>query len=89
VVLFHPTRSGAAFVSQDGRIFESMDGGQHWSPMDDEGDSSTWPTALLVLPEAPERLFALFPRRGVASKRIEFAEIRAKFVQSNLQVAAQ
>jgi photosystem II stability/assembly factor-like uncharacterized protein len=76
VVLFHPTRPGEAFASQDGRIFQSMDGGQHWSPMDDEGDGSVWPTALLVVPEAPGRLFALFPRRGVASKVIEIAQTK-------------
>jgi photosystem II stability/assembly factor-like uncharacterized protein len=75
VVLFHPTRPGFAFASQDGRIFQSIDGGQHWSPIDDSGDgSSAWPSALLVLPEAPGRLFALFPRRGVASKMIEIAQ---------------
>jgi photosystem II stability/assembly factor-like uncharacterized protein len=74
VVLFHPTRPGAAFVSQDGRIFQSTDGGQHWSPMDDDGGGASWPSALLVLPEAPDRLFALFPRRGVSSKVINIAQ---------------
>lgn len=67
IVLFHPTKPGEAFATQDGRIFESMDGGQRWQPMDDE---RTWPAALLVLPDSPSRLFALLPRRGVASKEI-------------------
>ena len=67
VVLFHPTKPGEAFATQDGRIFESMDGGQRWQPMDEE---RTWPSALLVLPDSPSRLFALLPRRGVASKEI-------------------
>lgn len=76
VVLFHPTRAGFAFASQDGRILQSTDGGQRWSPLDDSGDGSAWPSALLVLPEAPGRLFALFPRRGVASKMIEIAQLK-------------
>src|ERR1019366_3747433 len=67
IVLFHPTKPGEAFATQDGRIFESMDAGQRWQPMDDE---RTWPAALLVLPDSPSRLFALLPRRGVASKEI-------------------
>jgi photosystem II stability/assembly factor-like uncharacterized protein len=67
VVLFHPTKPREAFATQDGRIFESMDGGQRWFPMDEE---RTWPSALLVLPDSPSRLFALLPRRGVASKEI-------------------
>jgi photosystem II stability/assembly factor-like uncharacterized protein len=76
VVIFHPVRPGEAFASQDGRIFQTTDSGQHWSVMDDPGDSSAWPAALLVLPEAPGRLFALFPRRGVASKMIEIAQLQ-------------
>lgn len=76
VVLFHPTHPGIAFASQDGRILQSNDGGQHWSPIDDSGDGSAWPSALMVLPEAPGRLFALFPRRGVASKMIEIAQFK-------------
>jgi photosystem II stability/assembly factor-like uncharacterized protein len=76
VVLFHPTRAGEAFASQDGRVFRSTDGGRSWLPLDDESDSGVWPSALLVLPEAPDRLFALFPRRGVLSETVEVIQSR-------------
>lgn len=71
VVLFHPTHEGEAFAAQGGRVYRSTDGGQHWSPLDDEGRGRSWPSSLFILPEAPERLFALFPRRGVLSNSIE------------------
>jgi len=94
LVLFHPSRTGQAFASQDGSIFESTDGGQHWSPMDDQNEGSSWPSTLLVLPEAPGRLFALLPRRGVASQRLtpEGAKentLSATQAQHSTQVAAQ
>jgi photosystem II stability/assembly factor-like uncharacterized protein len=81
VVLFHPTRAGEAFASQDGRVFRSVDGGRNWLPLDDGNDGRVWPSTLLVLPEAPDRIFALFPRRGVLSKTIEviqFTQFAAK-----------
>jgi photosystem II stability/assembly factor-like uncharacterized protein len=65
IVLFHPTHSGEAFVSQGGKVFRSTDGGQHWKPLDGEGLSNSGPSSLFVLAAAPDRLFALFPRRGV------------------------
>jgi photosystem II stability/assembly factor-like uncharacterized protein len=71
VVLFHPTRAGEAFASQGGRVFLSSDAGLHWFPLNDEGRGASWPSALLVLPAAPERLFALFPRRGIFSNTVE------------------
>ncbi len=70
VVLFHPTRPGEAFISQGGRIFVSTDGGQRWQPIDDEAPGNSGPASLLILPAAPDRLFALFPRRGVYSTGI-------------------
>ena len=79
VVLFHPTRSGEAFVSQDGRVLRSTDGGLNWQSLDDENDGKIWPASLMVLPELPDRLYALFPRRGVSfnafdPKRVEVAQ---------------
>jgi photosystem II stability/assembly factor-like uncharacterized protein len=71
VVLYHPTRPGEAFASQGGRVFHSIDGGDHWLAVDDEGRGASWPSALLVLPSAPEKLFALFPRRGIFSNTVE------------------
>ena len=80
LVLFHPTRAGEAFISQGGRIFVSNDGGQRWQPIDDETDHSLGgnagafggPASLVVLPAAPDTLFALFPRRGVYTTGIGF-----------------
>ncbi len=65
LVIFHPTRTGEAFLSQGGRIFVSTDGGQRWQPIDDEAGGNAGPASLLVLSAAPDTLFALFPRRGV------------------------
>lgn len=79
VVLFHPTRQGEAFVAQDGRVLRSTDGGRNWEQLGDEGDDKVWPTALVVLPELPDRIYALFPRRGVSfaafdPRRVEVAQ---------------
>jgi photosystem II stability/assembly factor-like uncharacterized protein len=70
LVLFHPSRQGEAFASQGGRIFVSTDGGQRWQPIEDEAGANNGPASLLVLSAAPDRLFALFPRRGVYSTGI-------------------
>jgi photosystem II stability/assembly factor-like uncharacterized protein len=69
-VLFHPTRPGEAYVSQGGRILRSTDGGQSWSLFDDGARGNSGPSSLFVLPSVPDRLFALFPRRGVFSTSI-------------------
>jgi photosystem II stability/assembly factor-like uncharacterized protein len=70
-VLFHPTVSGEAFVSQNGHVLVSMDGGQKWLPLDDDSHSNSGPSSLVVLPAAPDLLFAMFPRRGVFSTSIK------------------
>ncbi len=79
LVLFHPARPGEAFATQDGRVLRSVDGGRNWQPLDDERDGRVWPAALMVLPELPDRLYALFPRRGVSfnafdPRRVEVAQ---------------
>ena len=79
VVLFHPTRAGEAFASQDGRVFRSVDGGRNWFALEDDGADKVWPAAIMVLPELPDRLYALFPRRGVSfnafdPRRVEVAQ---------------
>lgn len=66
-VLFHPTRPREAYVAQAGKIFRSMDAGASWWPLVEDGDTSLWPSSLLILPSAPDRLFALVPGRGVFS----------------------
>jgi hypothetical protein len=84
-VLFHPTRTDLAFAAQGGRIFRSGDGGYRWGgyrwePIEEQEHSNWWPSALLVLPGAPERLFALFPRRGIFSDLIAAPENRTKTI---------
>jgi photosystem II stability/assembly factor-like uncharacterized protein len=66
-VLFHPTRAGEAFVTQGGKVFRSTDGGQTWQPLDGGDSPVLWPSSLLILASAPDRLFALVPGRGVFS----------------------
>ena len=64
-VLFHPTRPGEAYTSQYGRILRSLDGGEHWQPLDDRGRNGLYPARLLISPGQPDRLLAMFPRRGI------------------------
>ena len=71
IVVFHPTRSGEAYASQGGRVFRSTDGGQRWLPLDDGAQGNSGPTSCRRSPAAPDRLFALFPRRGVFSISIK------------------
>jgi photosystem II stability/assembly factor-like uncharacterized protein len=70
LVLFHPTRHNEAYVSQGGRVFYSIDGGLQWTPLDEEATGNSGPSSLFVLTAVPDRLFALFPRRGVFSTSI-------------------
>ena len=74
-VLFHPSQTNLAFASQGGHVYRSDDGGFHWALFDEDDDrASWWPAALMVLPGAPDRLFALFPRRGIFSALISMPE---------------
>lgn len=66
-VLFHPSHAGEAFAAQYGRIWQTKDGGLSWLALDDAGRNRGYPSALLVLPESPQLLFGLFPRRGILS----------------------
>jgi photosystem II stability/assembly factor-like uncharacterized protein len=71
IVVFHPSRAGEAYASQGGRMFRSTDGGQRWLPLDDGSQGNSGPTSVVILPASPDRLFALFPRRGVFSISIK------------------
>jgi photosystem II stability/assembly factor-like uncharacterized protein len=64
-ILFHPTEPGVVFASQYGGLVRSADSGAHWQPVNVGGRHRFWPSRLLILPAAPEHLFALLPRRGV------------------------
>jgi photosystem II stability/assembly factor-like uncharacterized protein len=72
--MFDSGRAGEALAAQFGRIFRTTDGGLSWSPLDDRGRDGSYPSALLVLPAAPRRLFALFPRRGILSIVIDSSQ---------------
>ncbi len=67
LVLFHPTRPGMVFASQGGQVFESADAGLRWVPLEEEAHGGSGPLSLFIFPAVPDRLFALFPRRGVYS----------------------
>ncbi len=69
-VVFLPQRAGEAVAAQFGKLFYTTDGGVSWRPLGDQGRNGAYPSALIVLPEAPQRVFALFPRRGVLSTSI-------------------
>ncbi|HWQ54986.1 MAG TPA: hypothetical protein VN442_14970 [Bryobacteraceae bacterium] len=70
-VVFHPQRAGEALATQFGTTFRTTDGGLTWQPLGDVGRNGAYPSALLILPGAPQRAFALFPRRGVLSAWID------------------
>ena len=70
LVIFHPTHAREAFASQAGRVLVSTDGGQRWQPIDEDSGGNAGPSSLFVLSAFPDRLFALFPRRGVYSTSI-------------------
>lgn len=70
-VVFHPQRAGEALATQYGTTFRSTDGGVSWQPLGNVGRNRAYPSALLILPGAPQRAFALFPRRGVLSVSID------------------
>lgn len=87
VVMFHPSRAGEAFASQDGNVFRSVDAGQSWEPIEDDS-VKIWPAALMILPEVPDRVYALLPRRGVsydalAPRGAELAQIPQFASQKN------
>ncbi len=64
-VVAHPQNAAEFFAVQGGAVWRSVDGGLIWRPLNDAGRDGSYPTALLILPAAPDRLFAWFPRRGV------------------------
>jgi photosystem II stability/assembly factor-like uncharacterized protein len=70
-VVFHPDRRGEAFIAQSGRVFRTTDGGLTWSPLSGDGPADVYPSSLFFLSGAPQRLFGLFPRRGVLSHSID------------------
>ena len=64
-VIAHPRNPAEFFAVQGGVVWRSIDGGLVWRPLNDTGRDGSYPAALFILPAAPDRLFAWFPRRGV------------------------
>jgi photosystem II stability/assembly factor-like uncharacterized protein len=60
----HPLRQ-EFFIVQRGRLLRSSDGGETWSTSSETATDETTPIRLLVPSESPERLYGLFPQRGV------------------------
>jgi photosystem II stability/assembly factor-like uncharacterized protein len=65
VVVPHPTRTGEFLAVQNGHVWVSKDDGQSWEAVTDDGPDVSYPSALVVLPAAPDQLFVLLTRRGV------------------------
>jgi photosystem II stability/assembly factor-like uncharacterized protein len=63
----HPTRAGVIFASKFGVIFMSRDEGQSWSSLPGGDGGTEVITELLVVPEIPDRIFALTRNHGVYS----------------------
>jgi photosystem II stability/assembly factor-like uncharacterized protein len=70
-VVFHPDRRGTAFAAQGGRIFRTADAGATWVPLARAEPADIYPTSLFFLFGSPQRIFGLFPRRGVLSHSID------------------
>jgi photosystem II stability/assembly factor-like uncharacterized protein len=61
----HPTRPGTIFASKFGVIFISKDEGRSWTSLAEREDGTEVITELLIVPEIPDRIFALTRNRGV------------------------
>ena len=70
-VIAHPGRSGHAFAAQYNQVFLSTDDGRSWRPLTTAGLNRGVVRALAILPEAPNRLFALVAGRGVFVTELE------------------
>ena len=63
----HPTRAGVIFASKFGVIFVSKDEGHTWENLAGGDDGTEIITELLVVPQIPDRIYALTRNRGVYS----------------------
>jgi photosystem II stability/assembly factor-like uncharacterized protein len=59
-----PASPGLLFALQYSKLFRSTDDGQTWAPVE-VGENLESLRALVILPEAPDRLLALTQTRGV------------------------
>jgi hypothetical protein len=63
----HPTRAGMVFASKFGVIFVSNDEGHSWATLASAEDGTEVIAELLVVPEIPDRVFALTRSHGIYS----------------------
>jgi photosystem II stability/assembly factor-like uncharacterized protein len=61
----HPTREGIIFAAQFGVIYISKDDGHSWTNLPGGDGGTEVITELLVVPEIPDRIYALTRNRGV------------------------
>ncbi len=61
----HPTHAGVIFASKFGVIYVSKDEGLSWTRLTSENDRVETITELLIVPEIPDRMFALTRSHGV------------------------
>jgi hypothetical protein len=64
-VVSHPSRR-EFYAVQRGRLLRSVDDGESWESLSKTSAGEATPTVLGIFPENPDRVFALFRRRGVA-----------------------
>lgn len=67
----HPTRSGLLYAALYGTIFGSSDNGRSWAPIHADDSDGQAVSALLVIPEMPDRLYALTETGGVYAIPLE------------------
>ncbi len=70
----HPTRAGVLFAAKFGVIFVSKNEGQTWERLTSANDEMEVIKELLVVPEIPDRVFALTRSHGVYSIPIAATE---------------
>ena len=61
----HPVNSNEMFAAQNGQIFRSTNNGFEWRRMEETESDGSYASRLLIVPSAPDRLYALLARRGI------------------------
>lgn len=70
-VISHPQRAGQVYAAQYNQVFVSTDDGRNWRALATAGLDRGVVRALAILPEAPNRLYALVAGRGVFVTELE------------------
>jgi photosystem II stability/assembly factor-like uncharacterized protein len=78
LIYAHPIHSNEMFAAQNGQIFRSTNSGFHWQKMEEADSDGSYASRLLIVPSAPNRLFALLARRGILVHAIGGATLAAE-----------